>query len=118
MGTVEMAAPTWARAGQHPACVRACARSGRRCVFLGIPRKRSAFCRKRRFLKSAEHYRYTCNCSVEITLKKNKDIGDLLSAEYVQQKAKNRSYLSKVLQTYLACQSLPMRGNWASVEED
>ena len=55
MGTVEMAAPTWARAGQHPACVRACARLGRRCVFLGIPRKRSAFCRKRRFLKSAEH---------------------------------------------------------------
>ena len=127
-----MAAPTWARARararvrarmgtveQHPACVRACARSGRRCVFLGIPIKRSAFCRKRRFLKSAVHiYRYTCNCSVDITLKKNKDIGDLLSAEYVQQKAKNRSYLSKVLQTYLACQSLPMRGNWASVEED
>ena len=52
-------------------------------------------------------YRYTCNCSVDITLKKNKDIyiGDLLSAEHVQQKAMNRSYLLKVLQTYLACQS-------------
>ena len=37
MGTVEMAAPTWARAraraGPHPACVRARARSGRRCTF-------------------------------------------------------------------------------------
>ena len=35
MGTVEMAAPSWvrARAGPHPACVRARARSGRRCAF-------------------------------------------------------------------------------------
>ena len=33
----EMAAPTWARAraraGPHPACVRACTRSGRCCAF-------------------------------------------------------------------------------------
>ena len=39
--------------------------------FLGIPKKRSAFCRKRRFLKSAEHiYMYgthqkECNQSVK-----------------------------------------------------
>ena len=69
-----MAAPTWARAkarararaGPHPACVRANVHVGaalsiesapfyRMARLLGIPRKRSAFCRKRRFLKSAEH---------------------------------------------------------------
>ena len=71
-----MATPTWAgakardrartRAGPHPACVRANVHVGaalsiesapfyRMARFLGIPRKRSAFCRKRRFLKSAEH---------------------------------------------------------------
>ena len=71
-----MAAPTWARAkararakvraGPHPTCVRANVHVGaalsiesspfyRMARFLGIPRKRSAFCRKRRFLKSAEH---------------------------------------------------------------
>ena len=34
----------------------ACARTFRSALrFLGIPRKRSAFCRKHRFLKSAEH---------------------------------------------------------------
>ena len=67
-----MAAPTWARAraGPHPACVRANVHVGaalsiesapfyRMARFLGIPRKRSAFCRKRRFLKSAEHI-YIC----------------------------------------------------------
>ena len=34
MGTEKMAAPTWARARArpHPACVRARARSGRRCA--------------------------------------------------------------------------------------
>ena len=37
LGMVEMAAPTWARAR-----------------VLGIPRKRSAFCRKHRFLRSAD----------------------------------------------------------------
>ena len=60
---VEMAAPTWARAkararaGPHPVCVRANVHVGaalsiesapyRMARFLGIPRKRSAFCRKR-----------------------------------------------------------------------
>ena len=55
-----------ARAGPHPACVRANVHVGaalsiesapfyRTARFLGIPRKCSAFCRKRRFLKSAEH---------------------------------------------------------------
>ena len=49
-------------------------------------------------------------------LKKNKDVGDLLSTEYAQQRAMNRSYLSKVLQNiiYLARQGLPLRGNWVS----
>ena len=73
-----MAAPTWARAkararaGPHPACVHANVHVGaalpiesapfyRMAHFLGIPRKRSAFCRKRIFLKSAEHiYHATC----------------------------------------------------------
>ena len=47
-------------------------------------------------------------------LKKGKDIGDLLSAERVKQKAVNRSYLLKILQNliYLARQGLPMRGNY------
>lgn len=47
-------------------------------------------------------------------LKKHKDVGELLSAEHAQQKAINRSYLSKVLQNliYLARQGLPLRGNW------
>ena len=73
---VEMAAPTRARAkararararaGPHPVCVRANVHVGaalsiestpfyRMARFLGIPIKCSAFCRKRRFLKSAEH---------------------------------------------------------------
>ena len=53
-------------------------------------------------------------------LKKNKGIGDLLSAVHVQQKAMNRFYHSKVLQNliYLAHQGLPMKENWASVEGD
>ena len=47
-------------------------------------------------------------------LKKHKDVGELLSTKHAQQKAINRSYLSKVLENliYLARQGLPMRGNW------
>ena len=51
-------------------------------------------------------------------LKKIGNVGDLLSAEYSQKKAHNRSYLLKVLQNvlYLACQGLPMRDNWVPAE--
>ena len=57
-GTVEMAAPTSARAKGLglDRIQRVCVRTFRSALrFLGIPRKRSTFCRKRRFLKSAEH---------------------------------------------------------------
>ena len=42
----------------------------------------------------------------------------MLSAEHSKQKEVNRSYLLKILQNlmYFACQGLPMRGNWVSVE--
>ena len=52
-------------------------------------------------------------------LKKGKDIGNLLSAEYVKQKEINHLYHLKVLQNliYLGHQGLPMRGNWVSIEE-
>ena len=42
----------------------------------------------------------------------------MLSAGHSKQKEVNRSYLWKILQNviYLACQGLPMRGNWVSVE--
>ena len=51
-------------------------------------------------------------------MKKQKDVGEMLSSEHAQQKAVNRSYLLKVLQNivYLACQILPMRGNWVLEE--
>jgi len=51
-------------------------------------------------------------------LKKVGDVGDMLSLEYTQKKAKNRSYLLKVLQNviYLARQGLPLRGNWVAAE--
>ena len=51
-------------------------------------------------------------------LKKHKDVGELLSTEHAQQKAINRSYLSKVLENliYLARQGLPMTGNWVPEE--
>ena len=63
-GTVEMAAQTWARARVRAKVLvlglgrvqRVCVRTFRSALrFLGIPRNCSAFCRKRRFLKSAEH---------------------------------------------------------------
>lgn len=51
-------------------------------------------------------------------LKKHKDVGELLSTKHTQQKAINRSYLSKVLENliYLARQGLPVRGNWVPEE--
>ena len=64
--TVEMAVPTWARARalgiprKHSAFCRKCRflKSADPMVrFLGIHRKCSAFCRKCRFLKGAEHIR-------------------------------------------------------------
>ena len=53
-------------------------------------------------------------CAVDEMLKKHKNVGDLLSTQYAQQKAINRAYLSKILQKIilLAGQGLPMRGNW------
>ena len=66
-----MAAPTWARAkararaGPHPACVRANVHVGAALsiesapFFLGIPRKR-------RFLKSAEHIHLQYNIMVSL----------------------------------------------------
>jgi len=56
--------------------------------------------------------------SADIMLKKHKDVGELLSTEHAQQKAINRSYLSKVLENliYLARQGLPMRENWVPEE--
>ena len=53
-------------------------------------------------------------CSVDILLNGSKDVGELLSTEYAQQKAMHRKYLSKILQNivFLARQGLPMRGNW------
>ena len=56
--------------------------------------------------------------AVEMMLKKVGDVGDMLSAEYSQKKAQNRSYLLKVLQNvlYLARQGLPLRGNWVPAQ--
>ena len=77
-GTVEMAAPTWASAKGLGLGLglgldriqRVCMRTFRSALcFLGIPRKRSAFCRKRRFLKSAEHIYGTCKKSVQKTVR-------------------------------------------------
>ena len=47
-------------------------------------------------------------------LKNQKDVGEMLSTDHAQQKAVNRSYLLKVFQNvvYLACQGLPIKGNW------
>ena len=56
---------------------------------------------------------------MEVIMKKNKDVGDFLSAEHAHQKAVNRSYLRKVLQNviYLARQGLSFRGNWIPAGE-
>ena len=52
--------------------------------------------------------------SVELTLKPQRDVGDLLSSQYEQERKVNRAYLRKILENeiFLARQGLPMRGNW------
>ena len=58
--------------------------------------------------------------STDIVSKSLGDVGELLSSELQKEKAKNRAYLTKVLENiiFLARQGLAFRGSWVSSESE